>query len=281
MSYSLDDVRARATKPRDAWWTIFLVDPVALRLCVVAANRTAITPNQLTVTSLVVGLGASWAFWTGSTAMLALGAGLFYMSFLLDCMDGKIARLKGTGTPFGMWLDYIFDRVRVLAATVALMGGQHRLTGDDLYLWLAVGVVFADMLRYLNALRMQSLHEGLTARLTEARRAAGAPAEHVDQPGAFGDPALNRAFDERAPGFRRVRDWLASKRVRSHVFSGIEFQMFVFIVGPLSGQIAAVAIGSMALLLVFEAALVVKLWVAVRDGERMLGELRARAEGGT
>ena len=61
---------------------------------------------------------------------------LFHLSFVIDCMDGKIARLNGTGSVFGAWLDYVFDRLRVLVCTVALMGGQYARTGDFIYVWL-------------------------------------------------------------------------------------------------------------------------------------------------
>jgi hypothetical protein len=46
-------------------------------------------------------------------------------------MDGKIARLKGTGTVLGGWLDYVFDRVRVLTCTLTLMWGQFDATGSE------------------------------------------------------------------------------------------------------------------------------------------------------
>ena len=59
---------------------------------------------------------------------LVVGALVYHLSFVLDCMDGKIARLKGTGSILGSWLDYVFDRIRVFTCALALFGGQYRET---------------------------------------------------------------------------------------------------------------------------------------------------------
>ena len=126
-SFTLDDVRA-TYKPRDAWWTVFLVDPYTSHLVRFTANRTRITPNQLSVSALVLGFVAAGLFWTADTWALIAGALVFHLAFVLDCMDGKIARLKGTGSVLGGWLDYIFDRIRVFVCALALFGGQYHET---------------------------------------------------------------------------------------------------------------------------------------------------------
>ena len=72
-------------------------------------------------------------------------------------------------------------------------------------------------------------------------------------------------FRRRFGTFVRVRNALVGRRIRAHVFSGIEFQMFVFIVGPLTGWIAGVTAVCAALLVVFELLLIVKLWTATRS----------------
>ena len=96
-TFTLDDVQG-TLKRRDAWWTVLLVDPLASRLVVVTANRTSLTPNQLTFIGLGFGLCAAALFWVGAAWALILGAVLFHISFVVDCMDGKIARLKGNGS---------------------------------------------------------------------------------------------------------------------------------------------------------------------------------------
>jgi len=187
---------------------------------------------------------------------------LFHLSFVLDCMDGKIARLNGTGSVFGSWLDYVLDRLRVLVCAVALFAGQYRQTGSFAYVWLAGLVIFLDMFRYLNALQMGKVKaemretlEGAYAEETAGELPAGAAADRD----VYGD------FRARFRGFVRVRNALVRQRIRVHLVSGIEFMMFVFIVGPLLHRIVATTLVAAALLIGFELLLIYKLWTAAKS----------------
>ncbi|NJQ01036.1 CDP-alcohol phosphatidyltransferase family protein [Streptomyces zingiberis] len=320
----LAEVRRTTEKKRDAWWTVLLVDPVATPLVRWTAMWTRITPNQITWSALVLGLGAAACFAAGSWGWLVLGALLYHLSFILDCMDGKLARLTGTGTVFGAWLDYVFDRVRVLACAIALMGGQYSRTGDVVFLWLALTVVFLDMLRYVDALQIFKIRHGMRkqikARARAARRADDdrrvsfmedllrenpeADFDHEDRTRADDGPApearegeetaavpadrpegpvidLHQEFKSRFPWYGRFRNLLLRHRIRTHLVSGIEFQMAVFIIAPAAGAVAAVTIGAAALLLVFELAIIYKLLLSTRDFTRTIAsfdEAAAAAE---
>ncbi|GAB3970729.1 hypothetical protein GCM10029978_044620 [Actinoallomurus acanthiterrae] len=289
MKFTLEEVKSRTFKARDAWWTVFLVDPLAGPLVVGTANRTKITPNQITWGALFLGLGSAGCFLMADWKWLVLGALLYHLSFVLDCMDGKIARLKGNGTVLGGWLDYVFDRVRVLTCTLALMWGQYRATDKELYLLLGVAVVFLDMLRYVDALQVAKVRRQMRSELTKAIEETASPAPVFAEDLLREDPELDpdeikartvevidlqQEFRSRFAWYIRVRDWLRDHRVRTHLISGIEFQMAVFIVGPLVNQIVPVTIGAAALLLVFEFAIMYKLWLSSRDFTRALAEIR-------
>ncbi|MEV7005598.1 CDP-alcohol phosphatidyltransferase family protein [Streptosporangium sp. NPDC051022] len=247
-AYSLNDVHA-TRKRKDSWWTVFLVDPVACRLTLLVANRTDVTPNGLTRLSLFLGLGSATCFAFGQ---LVAGAALFYVSFMVDCMDGKIARLKATGTPFGLWLDYVGDRVRVVCCATGLAFGQYTATGDISYVLLGAGVAVLDLFRYVNAPQMKRVRE--TVRENRPER-----------------PAKERTGDYRPPRprslRRRIVRFLASHRVRSHLISGIEFHAAVFVVGPLIGTVALVPIATVAgsLLLLNEIFLIYRMWLFTRS----------------
>ena len=237
--YTMADVRARALKQRDSWWTVLLVDPVASRLTLVAAAL-RLSPNLITTLSLGVGIVAAWRFWDGA---LVAGAILFHVSFTIDCVDGKLARLTGGGTPFGPWLDYAADRARVVAVTYGLLLGQWRITGEAIHVYLAVAVVFADMMRYIDVLQEDRLR----------RRTLGDRAQQV-----------HASVRDSVGWYAGLRERLAGWRIRPHLFSGVEFQMAVFIIGPLVGAVPQVAIAALGLLAVFEVAAVYRLWVTVR-----------------
>jgi phosphatidylglycerophosphate synthase len=264
---ALADIRARTYKARDAWWTVALVDPLASRLVRLVAPWRAVTPNRLTFAALLLGLGAAACFWEQSYPWLVAGALLFHLSFVIDCMDGKIARLNGTGSVFGAWLDYVFDRLRIVACTVGLFGGQYARTGHLAYLWVAGTVIFLDLFRYLNALQMKQVKAEMRDRLgadavveTDEEQVVGMAA----QPGVD----IYAGFRGRHGRLMMVRNFLVRHRVRVHLISGIEFQMAVFIVAPLTTWLITVPLVTGALLVAFELLLIGKLYAATQSFER-------------
>lgn len=320
---SLDEVRRITQKKRDAWWTVLLVDPLATRLVRQTALRTRITPNQITWGAFLLGLGSAACFALGDWRWLIAGAVIYHLSFILDCMDGKVARLTGTGSVFGAWLDFVFDRIRVMVCAVALMAGQFQRTGETVYIWLALAVVGLDTLRYINSLEIfkirHSMRKQIKARMKEARRAENAaelafmedllrdnPEADIEQdlqaardgaepmspqiglamPEASTEPDaaaladgpapraqvidLHQEFRHRFPWYLRCRSFLLGKRIRSHLVSGIEFQMGVFIIGPLLDAVIPVTVVAGALLLVFELAIIYKLLLSTRDFARTM-----------
>ncbi|MFD7620680.1 CDP-alcohol phosphatidyltransferase family protein [Streptomyces sp. NPDC059802] len=304
---SLRAVQKLTCKKRDAWWTVLLVDPVATRMLIGMAKFRFITPNRVTWSALFVGLGSAYFFLKGDAWSLAVGAGLYHLSFILDCIDGKLARLKGNGTVFGGWLDYVFDRIRVLFCALALMGGQYLRTHNELYLLAALAVVFLDMLRYVDALQIYKMRMSMRMKIekvTLERKAAeeqraepeardavepeqgskvvfiedllrenpGVEAEVLKQ--QSGDVVdLHAQFRHRFPWYTRFRQALLRSRIRPHLISGIEFQMFIFIVAPLIGQILwTTAISALALGL-FELVIMYKFWLSTRDFTRLMEKL--------
>jgi phosphatidylglycerophosphate synthase len=104
-------------KARDAWWTVFAVDPLAGWLVGRVRNVRAVTPDRLSAGTAVVALLGATAFALGR---LWLGALLFQLSFLLDCMDGKLARVRGGGGLAGALTDVAADGLRVAACAAGL-----------------------------------------------------------------------------------------------------------------------------------------------------------------
>lgn len=253
---TMDEVRA-TYKARDSWWTVLLVDPIAGRLVQVAARYSWLTPNLLTATGFLLGLAAAGAFLAGSPAWLIAGGLGYYAGFVVDCMDGKIARLRGNGSIFGGWLDFFLDRVRVILCVVALFAGQWRHTGDDLFLFLATAVVFLALFGYVNG----SETDKAFARLAATGAPVPAPDDKVLLHAASG-PAVELAS--------RVREVLHRHRIRMNLMSGIEFEMAILVVAPLlAGLVGAyalvwVTLVAAVLLVGFELALIARFWLATR-----------------
>jgi phosphatidylglycerophosphate synthase len=89
---------------------LFIFRPIAF-LIVKAIYRLPITPNQISLLSMTVGIASGVFFAFGSHESFIYGALLYFLAHVLDCCDGMIARLKKCGTPIGRivdgWTDYV------------------------------------------------------------------------------------------------------------------------------------------------------------------------------
>ena len=77
-----------------------------------ALESTWVSPDAVTLASLVVGLVAGHFFWYASAWLNAAGVLLFVVSDVLDSADGQLARLRGTSTRTGRILDGVSDSLR-------------------------------------------------------------------------------------------------------------------------------------------------------------------------
>ncbi len=107
-------------KERDSWWTVLVIDPIAVRLTYWFADNTSITPNIVSAVSLAFTLLSSYLFYRG---FLWQGALIYEVSFLFDCIDGKLARLQNRQSAVGYLFDRLFDKFRLFLNTLAL--GYH------------------------------------------------------------------------------------------------------------------------------------------------------------
>jgi phosphatidylglycerophosphate synthase len=108
-----------------SWWAALAILPLARRLILFFANYTHITPNQITTVAFLIRIITCLLFLDGNRESLILGAFLFEVSYLLDCVDGAIARLKGTGSMIGAFFDHITDTFSISLNIIALAYGQH------------------------------------------------------------------------------------------------------------------------------------------------------------
>jgi phosphatidylglycerophosphate synthase len=121
----VDEGRARlaaAVKSEDGFFATYFVSSWSGHVVRLAA-RLGLTPNA--VTGLSVGLAglAAVAFSAGLRRAQVAGAVLLYLSFVLDCVDGQLARYTRAFSPLGAWLDATFDRVKEYVVYVGLAVG--------------------------------------------------------------------------------------------------------------------------------------------------------------
>jgi phosphatidylglycerophosphate synthase len=126
----------------DAWWTVLAIDPFAVRLVRLVSPVAWITPMRLTAVAHLLGVVTAVLFATGQ---IVLGAVLYEIRFVIDCMDGKLARRRRTTSAVGAYLDFV---------------GDYLVTGLNLAgvgLWLIWEVGTSPVLAFAPALAF-SLH---------------------------------------------------------------------------------------------------------------------------
>src|SRR2546430_3196465 len=94
--------------------------PIGIRIAR-ALYSTGISPDQVTLWSLLVGLVAGHLFVYQDRWIDVIGFVLFIVSDVFDSADGQLARLRGTSTRFGRALDGINDNLRFVNLYFHLM----------------------------------------------------------------------------------------------------------------------------------------------------------------
>ena len=78
------------------------------------------------------------AGWTGRAAVAIAMA----LALVLDTADGRLARLQGTSSAFGRWLDQFLDELADVALHAAIAWWAYCRDGQPL--WLVVGILYAS-----------------------------------------------------------------------------------------------------------------------------------------
>jgi phosphatidylglycerophosphate synthase len=101
--------------------------PVAF-LFVKVIYRLPITPNQVTLLSLLAGLLSGWCFASAPHGALSWAAIWYLAANILDCSDGQLARLQSSGSLLGRVIDGVADYASSIAIFIGLwVGGSHPL----------------------------------------------------------------------------------------------------------------------------------------------------------
>lgn len=83
--------------------------------------RFPVTPNQVSLLSLGLGLAAAWMLWAATPASALAGLVLYLLAVVADHSDGEVARLTFQESAFGEWMDFTIDTV-IHALLVLAMG---------------------------------------------------------------------------------------------------------------------------------------------------------------
>ncbi len=98
--------------------------------------RTSITPNQMTLATLLLGLLSAGFIAQPLWGFQVIGALLFMFTSTLDGCDGEIARLKFQQTRLGGWLDLWADNLVHVAVFGGIAAGLYWRTPEPRFIWL-------------------------------------------------------------------------------------------------------------------------------------------------
>lgn len=133
--------------------------------------QTAVTPNQITLVSALLGLSGAFLLAQPTQLAQVLGSLLFLWSTIIDGCDGEVARLTFQESDFGGKLDVMMDNVVHLFLFPGIAIGVYRETHDPLALvlgGLTLGGVMTAMAAYVPALWWRSGNRGSHMRIHES-----------------------------------------------------------------------------------------------------------------
>lgn len=150
--------------------------------------RTEITPNQVTVCVVAIGLASAWLFSLPGEAAKQAGALVFWCASFLDGCDGELARLKFKASRLGGLLDFWSDNVVHMAVFAAMGVGLFRDTGRWHWLVLgaaaSLGVLISAGWVYWTSVRPKGAYSSVAAGATTLqgwRAALARAADHLSR----------------------------------------------------------------------------------------------------
>ncbi|MGP3965436.1 CDP-alcohol phosphatidyltransferase family protein [Nonomuraea sp. 3N208] len=218
-----------AVKGADGFFTTYFVSTYSRFIARWAAHR-GLTPNQVTMISIALGVAAAACFATGDRPWMVLGGVLIYFAFVFDCVDGQVARYARKFGVLGAWLDATFDRFKEYVVFAGLAVG-YVIAGNSDDIWILA----------LAALGLQSVRHLLDFSFGASNRRKP-PAQLPTLPlNAPDDRALRQALVrrkvERSQGLRGLlKMWTKAGKFRSVHWAR---KMIVF---PIGERFAAIAI---------------------------------------
>jgi hypothetical protein len=137
------DIYRQSKKQRDNFWTEWISRPPAA-LLVYLLKRTAVTPNQVSFLAIAVAAAGCVTLilrrdWTG----LIAGGLILQLAYIIDCVDGQLARIKSMSSPVGALLDFMLDEVKAFLVIAAAVTRLFLQTSDPRWLLAGLGGLVA------------------------------------------------------------------------------------------------------------------------------------------
>ncbi len=160
-----------SVKERDDFFTTFFVSTWSPYVAKAAA-RIGLGPSGVTMISVAFAVAAAVLFGVGGRPALVAGGILLYLGFVLDCVDGQLARYTRHFSAWGGWLDTMADRAKEYLVYAGLgYGATH---AGFRYGWaLAIAAMTLQTVRHMTDTWYGVLHDEAARRPRAATGDAG------------------------------------------------------------------------------------------------------------
>jgi phosphatidylglycerophosphate synthase len=136
------DIYRQSKKKRDNFWTEWISRPPAAVLGWMLKG-TRVTPNQVSFLAIAVaaGGGATLIFWRTWLGLIVAGL-LLQLAYVIDCVDGQLARIKSMASPVGALLDFMLDEVKAFLVIASAAARLYLQSHDPKWLLIGLGGLF-------------------------------------------------------------------------------------------------------------------------------------------
>jgi phosphatidylglycerophosphate synthase len=140
---AIAEIYSKTRKVPDLFWNTYVCRPPAAAV-VWALSNTRITPNQVTLSAFALAaVSAALIVTLPGHLGLFVAIVVFELSYVLDCADGMLARLRNVQSTPGHLLDFLMDEIKAFlilgAVAVRLYLEQH----DPRFLLLGIAGLVA------------------------------------------------------------------------------------------------------------------------------------------
>jgi len=257
---SLAELEQRCQKPDHRrignWMARRLIRPAALRVTWVVAPW-GVSANAATLAAWGCGVAAAATFATGHITGWALGAVLLQIWYLLDHVDGQLARYHGTASLDGVQLDYLMHHTVNVLVALGIGWGLFGTSGNPV--WMLCGVAWAMALLLLSA-HHDARYKAFNQRLKRLRGTLQVHGGGGGRP--QGQPPIPRGLLRRAA-------WAARKSSEMHVIMNF---LALVAVATVASQDTSLALARSYVALAVPLALLTAIWTVARSQSQQSAE---------
>lgn len=126
MKYSYSSIK-KSFHNQEPWINVLFLKYITMPLVYFMVNFTKITPNIISILSITFGFFSAYSYYIGETI---IGGLMYFVSYIFDATDGKVARITRTGKPYGAWMDICIDRINLVLISTAIAFNFYSYSGD-------------------------------------------------------------------------------------------------------------------------------------------------------